>query len=391
VPAATDPPPRADGPRVGVLSAWFDPEDPTVWSGVPAGVVGELRRLGVFAGTRNVTPWVPAARLVHRWMRLTGRTEGWILRPEMRVLGQLSDAARRVTTPRDVDGWVHFLGAFGPAVRSRYVTLFDMSPTQLRDAGPSWARSFGYPHAGARQMDWVYGRHSDAYAGAHACCVPSRWAADSVVRDHGISAARVHIVGYGRNADIPAPPGRDWSRPRFLFVGRDWKRKNGAAVLRAFERVRREVPAAHLDLVGDHPLVELEGVTGHGPLGVHEPEGKARVEQLFASATCFVLPSMLEPFGIVYVEAAAAGIASIGTSRGGTADSIGDGGVRVDPEDDDALHDAMRSMCDPGVARELGRAAHQRASAFTWSAVGQRVVRALDLGAVPGHELAEFL
>ena len=54
---------------------------------------------------------------------------------------------------------------------------------------------------------------------------------------------------------------RDWSRPRFLFVGVDWRRKNGAAVLDAFEEVRRVVPAASLDLVGNHPEIDAPGVT----------------------------------------------------------------------------------------------------------------------------------
>lgn len=382
---------RANHPRVGVVSAWFDPEQRSVWSGVPSGIIGELRRLGVYAGRRDVTPARSVARLALGWARLTGRSAGWTRRVEMRTITRVSDAANLLSSSTDVDGWVQFLGANGRVVRGRYVTVYDMAPSQLARAGPAWASSFGFPNATQGQLDWVSRRQSAACRSAHACCVASRWAADALVRDHGIDASRVHVIGYGRNAVVPEPPDRDWSIPRFLFVGRDFERKNGAAVVRAFGRVRRSVPHAQLDVVGDHPALAEEGVTGHGRIDVHEPAGRQKLESLFANATVFVLPSFIEPFGIVYVEAATAGIASIATSIGGTADSVGDGGVLVDPHDDDAIYRAMLELCDADHARALGAIARRRAEAFTWSAVGQRVLRSLDLGEIPDVQLAEFL
>src|SRR5205814_10495602 len=113
------------------------------------------------------------------------------------------------------------------------------------------------------------------------------------------------------------------------------------------------------------------------------------LEQLFATATCLVVPSLLEPFGLVYVEAAAAGVASIAGTVGGTPDSVGDGGVLVDPDDDEALYRAMRTLCDPDTARSLGEIAAARAGAYTWPATTQRVLRSLELKPVPGVELAD--
>ena len=79
-----------------------------------------------------------------------------------------------------------------------------------------------------------------------------------------------------------------------------------------------------------------------------------RLEQLFAQATCFVLPSHSEASAIAYVEAAAAGLPSIGTVAGGSDYLIGDGGLVVDPGDDDALLDAMLWLADPAVAARRG-------------------------------------
>jgi len=314
----------------------------------------------------------------------------------MRALATVSDMVRRARTPDDVDAWVHFLGAFGPVVRAPYAVLFETSPSQLLAAGRDWPESFGYRLTSSRAAVWVARQQERAWRDAAACCVASQWAADSLVRDHGIDARKIHVVGYGRNVDVAPPPDRDWSTPRFLFVGNDWPRKNGDAVLRAFARVRHEVPGAQLDIVANHPPIVADGVVDHGrlattgPLAVFDPAAKSDLEALFRAATCLVVPSHFEAFGLVYVEAGAAGIASIAGSHGGTGVSVGDGGIIVDADNDDAIYRAMRAMCDPDRARELGARALARSRSFTWSAVTERIVRALDLD-VPGVELADFL
>jgi glycosyltransferase involved in cell wall biosynthesis len=91
------------------------------------------------------------------------------------------------------------------------------------------------------------------------------------------------------------------------------------------------------------------------------------------------MPSRFEPFGMVYAEAAAAGVPSIGSTVGGAADAIGDGGLLVDPGDESALLDAMTAMCDPATAAALGRSALERADLFTWTAVARRLLHVLEL------------
>jgi glycosyltransferase involved in cell wall biosynthesis len=217
-----------------------------------------------------------------------------------------------------------------------------------------------------------------AYDQAVAVCLTSRWAAESVVHDYGIAPEKVHIVGVGRNHSPGDVAERDWSVPHFLFVGIDWERKNGPAVLRAFARTREQIPQATLDIVGGHPPIEQEGVTAHGILRLDVPEQHERVERLFARATCFVMPSLAEASAIAYVEAGAAGVPSIGSSSGGSEYLIGDGGVIVDPHDDDGLLDAMRQLSDGPTAMAMGKAAKRRSERFTWPEVGRRLLEALD-------------
>jgi glycosyltransferase involved in cell wall biosynthesis len=206
-----------------------------------------------------------------------------------------------------------------------------------------------------------------------------------------VPADKVKVVGLGPNHEpAPAPAaGAPAAAPRFLFVGREWERKNGPLLLRAFERLRGELPEARLDLVGGHPPVDRPGVTGHGLLRLDRPEEAARVSALFSAATCCVMASEVEPFGLVYIEAAQVGVPSIATSVGGAGTIVAEGtGFLVPPGDEDALLGAMRTLADPAVARRMGEAARERSWLFAWEKVGGRLLRALGL---PGGEGAEYL
>jgi len=224
---------------------------------------------------------------------------------------------------------------------------------------------------------WI-ARERRAYHAASACCVASRWVRDSMVADYGVPDQKIHVVGLGRNHD-PRPADRSWDDPHFLFVGRDWERKNGPRVLEAFARLKAEVPEARLDLVGGHPRVTQDGVTGHGALRLNVGADRLKLARLFERATCFVMPSHWEAFGIVYLEAGAAGVPSIGTTVGGAADAIGDGGILVDPTSTGQLLDAMRTLADGLTAARYGSRALARAPDYTWRAVAGRVTQALGL------------
>jgi glycosyltransferase involved in cell wall biosynthesis len=221
-------------------------------------------------------------------------------------------------------------------------------------------------------------RQECAYAQAATCCFATTWAAESAASDYDVDPARIRVVGVGRNHS-PRPRPRSWDAPRFLFVGGDWKRKNGDAVVRAFARVREQIPDARLDLSGHHPRIDVAGVTGNGWLSLADEAERATLDGLFESATCFVMPSWIEPAGIVYLEAGAAGVPSIGSTVGGGTELIGDGGTVVEPGNEQDLVDAMLRFSNGSVARDAGRRALARADEFTWSAVAGRVLSALEI------------
>lgn len=371
--------------RIGVAFPG-DPSQAATWSGTPSGVMRGLREAGVEPVAIQAEP-SPVVRAIafnalsvaylrpQRDLRAAirrGRAAAWAS-PALAAVNSRA-APRRLRRVGRLDGIVQIGTGYKLATEVPIATFEDMTIVQTKAQGQAYP---GWDALSKRAFESRLADQRRAYEEAVACCLTSQWAANSVIGDYGIPPEKVHVVGVGRNH--VAPPGeRNWSTPRFLFVGMDWKRKNGAGILRAFDRLRRELPAAQLDLVGTHPAVAQPGVTGHGVLRLDVPEQHERLERLFGQATCFVMPSFSEASAIAYVEAAAAGLPSIGTTSGGSDYLIGDGGVVVDPHDDDALLAAMRGLSEPSQAARLGAAAKLRSELFTWEAVGRRLLRALD-------------
>lgn len=333
------------------------------WSGIPAGLAAGLRAEG--AAVVHVNAAVPGAARLARVLGLS-----WAERSASRGFAAASSglARRGIRRAAPLDGVVMIGSGQTLAAGTRYVTLDDMTVAQaLRLSAP------GFSSLSERALAVWRRRQTKIYDRAVACCVASEWAAASVREDYGIPAEKVHVVGFGANLE-PSVDGRDWSTPRFLFAGFDWERKRGGAVVEAFGEVRRRHPEAVLDLVGGHPPVTAAGVTGHGALPLDSRAGQLRYAELLARATCLVMPSAFEPFGIAYLDAARAGAPSIGTTVGGAADAIGEGGRLVDPTDSGALLGAMLELANPEVARRLGDRARERALRFTWRAVAERIL-----------------
>lgn len=153
------------------------------------------------------------------------------------------------------------------------------------------------------------------------------------------------------------------------FVGRIARDKGIQELLLAFGRLVLDKYDCHLLLIG--PLDEECG--GESFLISTAPQAAKKIhfvgytdqpERYLAITDLLCLPSYREGFGTVVIEAAAMGIATVGTRIYGLSDAILDGetGVLVPPRDVDALHEALSSLLDnPDQIARLGKAAYERA------------------------------
>jgi glycosyltransferase involved in cell wall biosynthesis len=107
-------------------------------------------------------------------------------------------------------------------------------------------------------------------------------------------------------------------------------------------------------------------------------------DSFYAACDIFALPSELEGFGLVYIEAAFHGVPSVGTNVGGIPDAIVDGetGILVPPGDVLALRAALdRMIRDSNQRSRMGQAARRRALAeLTETTMADRFERVFGLG-----------
>jgi glycosyltransferase involved in cell wall biosynthesis len=141
-----------------------------------------------------------------------------------------------------------------------------------------------------------------------------------------------------------APPS-----PRLLYVGGITERKGVDLLLRAFLLVAKRHPDSLLRIVGEGPLQpRLERMaTDSGVAGRVEFAGFVNYEEIhteYARADIFILPTLEDAFGVVVVEALAAGVPVVCSPFAGAADYLQDGetGFIVDPADT------------PGMAERIG-------------------------------------
>jgi glycosyltransferase involved in cell wall biosynthesis len=287
----------------------------------------------------------------------------------------------------DVDGFL-----WGPSSRRDTPYIVGLKGVAADEA--RFSRS-----AGERWLLSTLGRLEQRNAGhADLVLVPSDYSAGVASRVYGLPASRIRIVPEPIDLapwdelrrSSPAPP----ERPTILSVARQYPRKDTATLLRALARVRERVPDVHLRIVGGGPEIpalrtlagELElgdSLTLHGALAEDR-----QVREAYFAAHVFCLPSRQEGFGIVFLEAMAAGLPVVAARAGAVPEVVEEGetAILVPPGDPDPLADALvRLLQDPVAARRMGEAGLRRARRYDLEPVARAFLDAVSprLRAVP--------
>lgn len=215
-------------------------------------------------------------------------------------------------------------------------------------------------------------RERKIFGAARLVISTSRWAADMLRAEHPGCAIEIVVMP---NPVLLDHFGADWAAerharavdegyvPRVLFVGGEFGRKGGPDLLEAWTR-GGFAARARLDLVTSVPPPGsgAPGVTVHTGVRAHSPEWEA----LWRGADVFALPTHDEAFGIVFQEAAAAGLPAVATRINAIPEIVRDGetGILVEPGDPSALVDAIdRLLASAELRREMGVLARRRIEA----------------------------
>jgi phosphatidylinositol alpha-1,6-mannosyltransferase len=190
-------------------------------------------------------------------------------------------------------------------------------------------------------------------------CYPGATLPESVPDDAVRTIRRRQVLGDG---------------PIILSVGRLIARKNQIALIEAMPAILKRHPEAMLVLAGRGPMLspiarragEL-GIRDHVALPGKVSDGE--LDALYEATTVFALPCKdegdghVEGFGLVFVEAGAHGKPVVAGRGGGVEDAVVDGetGLLVDPDDGDAIAEALlRFLDDSEFAARVGAAGRAR-------------------------------
>jgi glycogen(starch) synthase len=173
--------------------------------------------------------------------------------------------------------------------------------------------------------------------------------------------------------------------PLVGFAGRLVYEKGVQHILRAIPQLRDRHPELRLVIAGDGPYrAELQEVAHELDLGrTVSFAGFMNEKQLpavLAATDATVVPSLYEPFGMVALEAAAAGAPLAVSATGGLAEIVEPGvtGVTFPHSDPDALAGAVGTLLgDQTFARSVAqRARTMVAERYGWSTIAARTAAA---------------
>jgi glycosyltransferase involved in cell wall biosynthesis len=197
--------------------------------------------------------------------------------------------------------------------------------------------------------------------------------------ESGVSADKITVIPYGVASETFQYGFPDKDAPlKVLYVGQKVARKGLRTLLRVWRQLQ---PAnANLVLAGGH--VRNDSVLdGYDGIYTEAPRiSIAGLVRLFQQADLFVLPSLAEGFGHVYLEALSCGVPIVCTENTGAADIIknGESGWILPAGDAVALADCLSwATAHRSQLREMRSAARAVAEKYSWTRFRQGIRDAL--------------
>jgi glycogen(starch) synthase len=177
--------------------------------------------------------------------------------------------------------------------------------------------------------------------------------------------------------------GEGSSQPLVFTWGRVQYEKGFQVLARAIGELRSRVPGILCVIAGRgsylpelQSQIDLEGVSDIVQLSGFLPDEELRAT--IHRANCVVIPSLYEPFGLVALEALAAGAALIVADTGGLAELVGGTGsaLMFEPGNADELAQQIeRVLTEPDLARTMRRRGNELLDAtYSWDAIASRTV-----------------
>ncbi len=279
------------------------------------------------------------------------------------------------------------LGLLGPRLAVPYGVILHGAEVTVPGRLPGTRRALAHVLEGAALVISAGG-----YPAAEARRAAPAMTAPVVEIPPPVDSSSIVPLGAAERAAVRARLGLPAAGPLVASISRLVPRKGMDVLLEAAARLAPSYPDLVLAVAGDgRELEHLRRRAARSPvaasvLGRVSDEDRAG---LLACADVFVMACRnrwfgleQEGFGIVFLEAAAAGVPQIAGDSGGASEAVLDGvtGLVVrQPEDPGALAEALRTLlADPGLRRRMGKAARARVrDTFAPDVLASRLAEAL--------------
>jgi glycosyltransferase involved in cell wall biosynthesis len=207
----------------------------------------------------------------------------------------------------------------------------------------------------------------DAAERADLIVAVSQFTRSQVISLLGVEPAKVRVVHHG----VRALDYRAEERQKIVLnVGAIQKRKNIVRLVEAFETVDaswRLVLAGALGYGSGEILARIAASPAHHRISLPGYVSAADLSAWYARAAIFAFPSLDEGFGMPVLEAMSAGTPVVTSDCSALPEVAGDAALLVDPENTEALAQALRDLTQKDDLRdELSRRGAARAQLFTW-------------------------
>lgn len=267
-------------------------------------------------------------------------------------------------------------------------------------AGQNAADHHGVPHIAhihATELDrtnfqphpWIFDREREGLLRANRIIAVSHYTKRLLVEHYGIAADKIAVVHNGHHVlhdSIPPVPQIRHGMPKdplVLFLGRLTVQKNPHQFLDVAERIHRVRPDVRFVLAGEGGMLPelLERTCAMGLQECMLFTGKVNrteADALYRSASCFVMPSLSEPFGLVALEAVGHGVPVVVSKQSGVSEVL-DHAFAVDYWDTDKMADCILTILrERPLADQLRTEAQGTLRRLTWKNQAGLVARIYD-------------
>jgi glycosyltransferase involved in cell wall biosynthesis len=231
---------------------------------------------------------------------------------------------------------------------------------------------------------WRFFLYWSAQVSRTAVAISNATAAD-LRRYYRLSDRKIRVVPSGVDPVFFEVARRRRPEPFLLAVSTLHPHKNLDGLLRAFSAFRRRRPDFRLVVCGMHgfstgAMHDLRDRLGLAD-AVEFPGWIPREDlyDLFARAWAFCCPSKFEGFGLPVLEGLAAGLPTACSNIEPLAGIAGDAALLFDPDDPDAIADAMLELVEDDALRtRLAENGPRRAAVFSWRKTAEGMLQVFE-------------